>query len=682
MRAFTSTSIFSLRRSASPVMSRPMSRDKADTLLLLISCTLVLVPHTAHLPLWAALFGAILLLWRGWITFRGHRMPPQWLLLPISVGAIVSIYFSYHTFFGRDSGVAMVVLLLILKLLEMRAKRDLFVVVLVSFFVMLTNFFYSQSIGTGLLMVAALISMLTTQLSFQYTESVPSFMTRLRLGALIFGLSIPLSLVLFVLFPRIQGPLWGMPGDTAVGLTGLSDDMSPGNIANLAQSDDVAFRVEFIDPPPPQSKLYWRAIVFDTYDGRTWTHSDRPMPLTPNLFVTLRGVGIRYQVTLEPTGKRWLFTLDLPNSPPHLPGNQTGFARDMQLLAVHPLNNRVRYDATSFIDYDLQPDESAANLNYWLQLPTGFNPKTLAFAAELRMQSNNNVDRINSVLHFFRGQRFSYTLEPPVLGQNAVDEFLFTTQAGFCEHYSGAFVVLMRAMGIPARVVTGYQGGAINPVDGYMEVRQSDAHAWAEVWLDGHGWVRIDPTAAVAPERVEKNLTSVIPRTAFGGLINLSGGEGTLLGSLRLNWGAVNNVWNQWVLNYSPEKQKSFIQSLGFNNVDWKTLTLLMSVFGVAVMTVIAVPLVMNRQKVDPVQALYISLCQQMARAGYPRATHEGPQAYGLRLTTETSSLTSPRKTAVIRFLALYESIRYGAPEQALLKSRLAQLKTQLAECK
>jgi transglutaminase-like putative cysteine protease len=681
-----SSSIASLRRlGLYPMphpMWRPMSRDKADTLLLLVSCALVLAPHAAHLPLWTSLLCASLLLWRGWITFRGNRMPPQWLLLPIAAVAMISVYFSYRAVFGRDADVAAVVLLLTLKLLEMRAKRDLFVVVLVSLFVMLTNFFYSQSMGMALLTIAALILMLTTQLSFQYVDTVPPLAQRLRLGAMIFGLSIPLTLVLFILFPRIQGPLWSLPGDANMGRTGLSDSMSPGNIADVAQSDDVAFRVKFIDPPPPQPKLYWRAVVLDNYDGRTWTHRpSAPRFYTANPLVTLRGTGIRHQVTLEPTGRRWLFALDLPGAAPQLPGIPTGFSADMQLLAMRPVTERLRYDATSFIDYDLQPAKPA-NLNAWLQLPPGFNPKTLAFSAGLRAQSSDNAQLINTVLRFFHGQKFSYTLEPPLLGKDAVDEFLFTTQAGFCEHYASAFVVLMRAMGIPARVVTGYQGGDINPVDGFMEVRQSDAHAWAEVWLDNRGWVRFDPTAAVAPERIQKNMTDVIPRTTLGGLINLNGGKGTWLGNLRLNWGAINNAWNQWVLNYSPEKQKSFIQSLGFNDVDWKTLISLMSVLGIAVMAVIGVPLVLNWQKTDPLQSLYISLCQQMSRRGYPRAAHEGPRAYQSRLAAAGTLLTPVQKNAAARFLALYESLRYGKPEPQLLKTRLSQLKNLVVECK
>jgi transglutaminase-like putative cysteine protease len=671
-----------LLRPLSPPLSRPMSRDKADTLLLLTSCALVLAPHTMHLPIWISLLCASLLVWRGWITFRGNRMPPQWLLLPIAACALGASYLSYHQFFGREPGVAMVVLLLTLKLLEMRAKRDLFVVILVSFFVMMTDFFYSQSIGTALLMIAALIATLTTQLSFQYVNSVPPFAKRLRLGALIFALAVPLALVLFILFPRIEGPLWGLPNDAGATKTGLSSTMAPGSISDLAQSDEIAFRAKFIDPAPPQDKLYWRALVLDNYDGRTWTQNPdkRKADIKPE--VSLQGSGVRYEVTLEPTGQHWIFAIDLPRTTLVVPGNLVKFSSDMQAWATTPIDKRARYLATSFIDYRLQADAPKSAMRAWLQLPPGFNPKTLEFAAKLRTDSASDAAAVESVLRFFRTQNFSYTLQPPLLGENAVDEFLFATRAGFCEHYAGAFVFLMRAAGIPARVVNGYQGGEINPVDGYMEIRQADAHAWAEVWLEQRGWVRIDPTAAVAPERVQKNLVSVIPRRIFGGLINLNSGKESWLSKWRFNWGAINNAWNQWVLNYSTEKQKSFLQSLGFENVDWQTMILLMTTLGGVVVAVIAVPLVYNRQKADPVQAVYDLLCRQLARVGYPRDKYEGPRAYRLRVTAADSSLTPARRLAVDRFLQLYESLRYAAQEPQQAKSGLARLKSLFSECK
>lgn len=672
------SALLALRRGS----SRPMSRDKSDTLLLLVSCALVIAPHTAHLPIWISVQSVALLLWRGWITFRGLRMPPQWVLLPVSAIGLGSAYLSFHHFFGREPGVAMVILLLGLKLLEMHAKRDLFVVVLVSFFVMLTNFFYSQSMGTAFLMLLALIAMLTTQLSFQYTGAMPSFALRLRMGAMILGLAVPLSLVLFILFPRIEGPLWSIPGDGASGRTGLSDHMSPGSITDLAQSDDIAFRVKFTDHVPPQAKLYWRALIFDSYDGHTWTHNEDQRPQIGRPDLTVRGDAVRYQVTQEATGQRWLFALDLPHSLPTLQGNPVTFSKEMQSMALRPINDRVRYEFASYTDYALQPTQSRVNLLPMLQLPINSNPRARAFANQMRAQSSDGATLADNLLQYFHGQHFSYTLQPPLLGDDAIDEFLFSTQAGFCEHYAGAFVFLMRAMGVPARVVTGYQGGEINPVDGYLEVRQSDAHAWAEIWLDQRGWVRYDPTAAVAPQRVQRNLVSVIPRTTLGGLITLRPGKESLLSKLRFNWEAVNNAWNQWVLNYSPEKQKSFLQSLGLKNVEWEDMIKLMTIIGVGVVSVMSLPLMINRQKKDPLLNVYLSLCQAMARAGYPREKHEGPRAYRLRLTADNSKLTAARKSAVDRFLRLYESLRYADLQAQQSKSGFTQLKSLLSECK
>ncbi len=660
--------------------SRPMSRDKSDTLLLLGSCLLVLAPHAAHLPWWISAVCAALLLWRGWITFRGDRMPPRWLLVPIAVVAMAGVYWEYKRLFGKDPGVAMLVLLIAFKLLEMHAKRDLFAVIFVSFFIMLTNFFYSQSIATALMMVAAMIAILTTQLSFQYTDAVPPLRKRLGFGAMIFGLAVPLTLILFLLFPRIQGPLWGLPSDAASGRTGLSNKMAPGNISHLAQSDDVAFRVRFLDPAPPKSTLYWRGIVLGNYDGRTWTQGPQRRLATDSQFLRLRGTPIRHQVTLEPINERWLFALEMPRAAPDIGDNLTRIAPDMRLLARDPINQRVRYSVTSYVDFDLQPNADPAQLQDALQLPAGYNPLTLAYAARLRSLSQDKVQLVKQVLRFFREEKFSYTMDPPPLGREAVDEFLFSTRAGFCEHYASAFVVLMRAMGIPARVVTGYQGGEINPFDGFMTVRQSDAHAWAEVWLENQGWKRIDPTAAVAPDRIEMSLGSVIPRRALGGLISLD--KDSWLGSLRFNFDAMNNAWNQWVLNYTPDKQKSFIQSLGFDDVDWQTLTLLMFAMGGLAVAVAVLPLLLHRKKTDPVRAVYHALCQELARLGVARAMHEGPRTYAARVGAADSPLPIEKKNAATRFLLRYEEIQYAAAGEAPQATVVAELKSLLAQCR
>jgi transglutaminase-like putative cysteine protease len=663
--------------------TRPMSRDKADTLLLLFSCTLVLLPHAGHLPLWVSPVCAILLLWRGWTTFHGNRLPVRWLLLPIAGAAMAGVLATYKTLLGREAGVTMLCLLLALKLLEMHARRDLFVVLFLSFFLTLTNFFYSQSMSTAALTIVAVIAILTTQLSFQYTGTVPPLKQRLKLGTMILGLAAPLTLVLFLLFPRIQGPLWGLPGDAHGGHTGLSNSMSPGNISKLALSDDIAFRVKFAGTLPAKHDLYWRGIVLNDYDGRTWTQSKFHPRFRHRIEVSFRGAPRRYEVTLEPHGQRWLYVLDMPSILPTLEQNPAGISDDMEVTAVHPVTERVRYTAVSHLDYALQANDGQTAIQESLRLPAGLNPQTTALAQRLRQQAKRPADVIEAVLRMFREQEFRYTLEPPPLGHDEIDDFLFHTRAGFCEHYSGAFVVLMRAAGIPARVVTGYQGGEMNTADGYLAVRQSDAHAWAEVWLERSGWVRIDPTAAVAPNRVEQNLGSVLPRRMLGGLITIDASDQPWLGTLRnwrQRWEAVGNAWNQWVLNYTPEKQRDFVQSLGFNHVDWRVLTALMMSAAILVSAVVLFPLLRNRQRLDPVEAVYRKLCRRLARAGLPRAPYEGPRAYGQRITN-AATLNAHQKRAAARFLLLYESLRYGNG-RGKPPGALSQLKNLLSECR
>lgn len=520
--------------------ARPMSREKADTLLLLFACSLVLMPHLPQAPGWVTASCVLLLAWRCWLTFRGNRMPPRWLLMPVSALAMCGVYATFKTLIGRDAGVTMLLLLLALKLLEMHAKRDLFVVIFLSFFLMLTNLFNSQSIGTALLMALAVIMMLTAQLSFQYTGMVPPLFQRLKLSASIVALAIPLTLVMFILFPRIQGPLWGVPGEGQSGRTGLSETMAPGNFANLVQSDDVAFRVKFYDPVPAPKHLYWRAIVLGKYDGRTWTRRKNARPTDIPQF-QLRHQPVRYQVTLEPNSKRWLMLLETPGAPPKIEGMSTTLNLELEPSTDQPITNRIRYDAQSYIGARVFPDMPAEQLQQWLELPYGFDPATISFARQLRRSTTDDIQRINAVLRYFRDESFRYTLHPPALGRNATDEFLFATRAGFCEHYLSAFVVLMRAMGIPARVINGYQGGEINPVDGFMTLRQSDAHAWAEVWLPGQGWLRVDPTSAVAPERVERGMSVAMPRTMLGGLLTVDLNRNSWLATLRYRWDAVAN---------------------------------------------------------------------------------------------------------------------------------------------
>ncbi|MES2126444.1 MAG: DUF3488 and transglutaminase-like domain-containing protein [Pseudomonadota bacterium] len=656
-------------------MALMLPRDKADTLLLLVAALLVLVPHANHLPLWISALCGATLFWRGAVTWRGLRMPATALLLPIALAAMAGVFNSYHTLLGRDAGVAMLVLLVAFKMLEMHAKRDLFVVIFLCIFLVLTNFFYSQSMGTALMMLISIIVLLTAQMSFQFTGAVPPLARRLRTGATILGCAAPLALLLFVGFPRIQGPLWGLPGDASAGRSGLSDRMSPGNLSNLAQSEETAFRVKFSDPVPPQDQLYWRGIVLGNFDGRTWSQL-APMNArqASNIQMQVRGKPVRHQITLEPSSNRWLFSLDMPTVLPSVAGNLANLSQEVEMSASYPLDQRVRYDVVSYIDYALEAERLPQRLPQWLEVPTTLNPRSLNFAIALSRQPRPE-DRVNELLKMFATDRFVYTLEPPLLGKNSIDEFIFETRAGFCEHYAGAFVFIMRAAGVPARVVTGYQGGEFNPVDGFLTVRQSDAHAWAEVWLKHKGWVRVDPTAAVSPDRVQRNLARAIPRRpplgidALGNLINFGSDRNSLLGQLRLQWSAMNNGWNQWVLNYSPERQKGFLDAL------YEALATPAAAIGaLAIAGLIMLARALGRRRqIDPVDALYSALCEQLARRGLARALHEGPMAYAARV--QGMPETSEKIQALLRFLQLYSDAKYGAaPRDPRLAATLKRL--------
>lgn len=657
----------------------PLPRDKADTLLLLASAVLVLAPHALHLPLWVTLLCAATLGWRATITLRGRRMPPAPVLLPLAVAAMAGVQFSYDTLLGKDAGVAMLVLLVAFKMLEMHARRDLYVVVFLCFFLVLTNFFYAQGIGTALLMVASVLMLLATQLSFQFTGAVPPLRARLGMAARTLAFAAPLATLMFVVFPRIHGPLWSMPGDAAAGRSGLSDTMAPGQMSNLALSDEPAFRVRFLGTAPAPERRYWRGPVLDHFDGLTWSRGGDARASGRDLTLTVGGEPLEYEVTLEPSQSRWVFALELPGDLPDVPGHGLSISPQFEITANAPLSSRVRYRATSYLDYGLQRG-ALADAQRWLLLPYGFNPRALAAGRALR-GIGPPEQRVEAVLRQFREQPFSYTLQPPLLGRHTVDEFLYASRAGFCEHYAGAFVFLMRAAGVPARVVTGYQGGEINPLDGYMTVRQSDAHAWAEVWIAGAGWLRIDPTAAVAPERVRRGLGASVPRPApFGiealrGMNPFQGETNAWMTRLRNAVGAVNNGWNQWVLNYTPERQRSLVRDLQRSLFGWQAVALPAA----AIALWLLVNFLRRRREIDPVDALYSTLCKRLGGLGLPRQAHEGPHAYAARVAG-ADRLAPHAREAALAFLRRYGAWRYAPPAPdprliATLKSLLSQVR-------
>ena len=554
-----------------------LPRDSRDTLFLLAVIAWVVLPQVGNLPLWCALATAGVLVWRGWLTWKSRPLPSRWWLALLLGAALAATLATHKTLLGRDAGVTLIVVLLALKTLELRARRDAFVVFFLGFFTMLSNFFFSQSLLTAFAMLVALLGLLTALVNAHMPSSVPvENKAPLREAARIAGgmalLGAPIMAVLFVLFPRVA-PLWGMPGDAMAGRSGLSARMQVGTMASLALDDGIAMRVKFEDRAPAQRDLYFRGPVLSLFDGREWLpqYSDFGRAATTDLQVS--GPPVRYQVTLEPNNRPWLLTLDATPRAPTLPGGLGAvMTPDLQWLASRPATDLLRYQAQSYPQFRYGPQRANLSLQSFVDLPAGFNPRTLQLAADLRraQPGTDAAALVQTVLSRLRTGGYSYTLDPGLYGRDTADEFWFDRKEGFCEHIASSFVVLMRALDIPARIVTGYQGGELNGVDGFWVVRQSDAHAWAEVWISGQGWTRVDPTGAVSPGRVGSFTRLQAPRGAIANtLVNVSPGTAR---RLRAAWDAVNNGWNQWVLNYSQSKQLNLLKNIGFDSPEWEDL--------------------------------------------------------------------------------------------------------------
>jgi transglutaminase-like putative cysteine protease len=372
-----------------------------------------------------------------------------------------------------------------------------------------------------------------------------------------------------------------------------------------------------------------------------------------------------------------VFALEAPLAIPSIERHIVQLTENMQLVSEPPINQRVRYRAASQPAFMLFSDMPPSQQLRLAALPYGYNPRTLAFAETLLQQEQDPVKLLQQVQAYFKSQPFSYTLSPPLLGQHTADEFLFDTRAGFCEHYASSFVILMRALGIPARVVTGYQGGEINSVDGFMAVRQSDAHAWAEVWLAAQGWVRVDPTAWVAPNRIARGVAPGLPdNSALPLFVRADIGW---LRQLRFSWEAVNNGWNQWVLSFNSERQRDLLQRLGLSTPDWGTLSLLLLGISIISLAMISLLLWLRHIRIDPLSGLYSQYCAAIAARGVARLPHEGALDFSRRALQQLAREGSDQRageTRIIKHAAqLYADLRYQSLEKAHYQLKFKQLR-------
>jgi transglutaminase-like putative cysteine protease len=640
---------------------------------LLIGMGLTILPHLLHLPLWAGLLTLAVGMWRWLAARRNWPLPDNKLKLILTLGLVVAIFANYGNLVGRESGTALLVIMMGLKLMELRQRRDVLVLMFLAYFILVTHFLYSQSIPLAIYIFTVAWLLLSLHIYLNGRELRPMRQSLRSAGGMML-LGLPLMLALFVLFPRIEGPIWGLPKDAYSGLTGLGDTMTPGAISNLSQSDAVAFRVKFDGEAPPPDKRYWRGPVMWTSDGRTWTPGpllSRPGWQVPPL--AAHGDPVGYTVTLEPHNRRWLYALDLPAST----SEYGRINREYQLVANQKVHKRLKYHMLSYTDYNTGTlPEIERRLA--LLIPRDHNPRTLALGRELRRMSRSGQEVVARTLAMFRQQPFVYSLTPPRLTSNdPSDEFLFQTRTGFCEHFASSFTLLMRAAGIPARVVTGYQGGELNPVDGYYVVRQRDAHAWSEVWLPGRGWVRVDPTAAVAPERIERSIDT---STIGAGAVRFNVPQSELLArawrQLQLNLDAINNRWNQWVLSYGPQRQAEFLNNLGLDIKNWRQLAWVFALVIGGLLVCIAIWLLRpQRLQADPVLKIYRTFCRKLARRGLVRRENETAGDFARRIKQQRPELARQ----VDRITALYAHLRYagnGSDKQLLqFKQNVVQFK-------
>ena len=621
----------------------------------LIGCQFyVILPHLTRVPLWVLAIYLGAALWRLQMHRERALMPPRWLRLLLGLAAGGAVIASYQTLIGLDPMVALLLVASALKLIESVRAKDGYVLVSLGFFIMTTQFLYNQELPVALYSVVGTLLLVVSLIALNQRPSGSVSRREPLLALRMLGLAIPMMIVLFLLFPRIA-PLWSVPSKNTQATTGMSDVLRPGDVTRLGRSAEVAFRVQFEDQIPPQRELYWRGMVLNQFaDGawRTLGWSDHPATERKLDKPIAVGESLKYRIIIEPTMQHWLYAMPYAQSP------TAGVfeAWDFRLAVRKPLESTFAYDVVTWPESSLQPELSPWRRETELALPSNLNPLTREWVERQVNAVGNGPELIARVLSYFREQPFYYTLQPPKIDDDDfVDEFIFQSLRGFCEHYAYSFVVMMRMAGIPARIIGGYQGGELNTLNNTLIVRQFDAHAWVEVWLEDRGWVRVDPTAAVAPERVEQGLEEAL-RGQEGFLADslLSAyrfRSVTMVNWLRLRYDAAAWQWQSFIIGFNSDEQIDLLESwFGEIKVSWFVAVLLGS------WVVVLAPLIwwMNRSRSSserlPVEQQFAELCRALARRGIERAV--GESAISLLVRAESELPAGDPQLVTLRRLA------------------------------
>jgi protein-glutamine gamma-glutamyltransferase len=638
---------------------------RRSLLLVVVVIGLLMAPHVANLHAGILGFFYVTAAWRLLGTRLPQLLPGRLALLSLTLLALALVATTTPLNDGRLAGTALLAVMLGLKLVEVRNRRDMHVAIYLGFFLAMTLYLYDQSLWLAVYSVAGVAALVRVLIGLNRVESNPGRENRAAWWLTI--AAIPLAVVVFFLFPRLQAPLWAIDSDA--GVTGISDEMSLGTIGDLSQSTRVALRVRFLGREPLPQDRYWRGPVLWETDGQRWT---RGLRSTQPVESIRRGFQpVEYEITLEPTGEFWLFGLDtVVEAPPNSFVN-----RNYSLVGEARVQRRYNYRAVSYTD--LVPGELTEQQRlYALQVPQTVSARVAALVAGWRAEAGSDADVVESGLRYFREQPFVYSLTPGTLSGDVIDRFLFDTRRGFCEHYAGSFAVLMRLAGIPSRVVIGYQGGTKNPHADHWVIRQSDAHAWNEVWLDG-GWRRVDPTAAVAPERIERPIDPGLSIDA--NRIVFDGGD---LGWIRSVWldarwmvDAVELGWYRWVIDFTADRQNSLLERFGLSNRHGFGLALaLVTASLVTLMAVYLLAQIQRPRQRDRLQAVWSRFTAKLHRGGLTIEPWQGPDTV-CAVARKAFPGSRAEITAINR---IYVQLRYGREFDPMLLRTLRRRVRQL----
>jgi transglutaminase-like putative cysteine protease len=640
---------------------------------ILFTQAFLLLPHMVEFPLILIPVWLICTLWRVMIYRDRWRYPSSAIKLLLVVVSCISLFFLQRNWFTVETAILTLLLAFLLKLLEMKQLRDVLIVIYLAYFVIVAELLLSQTLISGLYLITSLLLVTSTLVIIHSAPDEVSTFEPVIQASKILLLSLPIMLVAFLVFPRLE-PLWSVPMPAGEGKTGVSGSMSPGLFSQLAKSDKLAFRVRFEGDVPPLKELYWRGVVLTHFDGKTWRPLEEDVfkkPLLEDVDDSVDAALYRYRITMEPSQQIWIFPLVAVTNvsqPVH-------YLRDFTVKSHDIIDQRISWNFSSYQNALLGKDIYPYHNHSALSLPTGFNPQAIAFANKLFEQSKTPQDYIDKVLAHFRQESFYYTLSPPLLGKHTVDDFLFTTRRGFCEHYASSFVVLMRAVGIPARVVAGYQGGDINPYESHVTVRQLDAHAWAEVWLEDEGWKRIDPTYAVSPERIENGSQDSLQQEeqflAEAPFSAMHYRSVPWLRNMQYRLDQLNYLWHSWVLDYSGNRQSSVLLAL-LGSASPQTIALFFaSVFGLFSLCLMVYFAWRYRPTSLPmVEKIYRQLLRKMAKKGLKKSEGEGPLDFAQRAKQQWPSLAKDIEVIIGYYLVLnYAELNDSAEESRILKT-------------